>query len=263
MIFELLALSAIGAPERLAILPAVVEGSFGRAGAVELFELVAKAADFRQGLEIVPYNALFLEGVEPVATTVRDCGSDLPCIARALAAAGIDLGLRVIANFALDPPLITMNLIVEEKVIREVIDELDDRSLASILEGATELLLWKYARGGRLAIEVSPSDAAVTIDPPAPDKVMAPGRYRVAATREGYAPDAVEVEIAAGAEQQVRLALAPLPEESSIVESPWLWTGVGAGVVAIVAAVLIATNPFSRSPTEGIVCVTTPSGACP
>jgi hypothetical protein len=251
----------LAAPQRLAILPATVEGPYGSVTAVQLFEEVAKSADFRVGIELVPYNALFVEGVEPIATTVRDCGSDVPCIARALRLARIDLGLRVIANFALEPPLITLNLIAEERVVAEDLAELDG-PLAEVLARSTEKILRSYPRGGRLSVEVSPLDAAVTISPPPNGSVIAPGTVQVTAAKDGYLPRTTSVAIAEGTEQSVRLVLDPVPEEASVVESPWLWAGVGVGVAAIVTVVLVVTNPFSREPEEGIVCVTTPMGGC-
>ena len=253
-----LLLMAIGA-QRLAILPATVEGPYGDAPVLEMFETVAKAADLRVGIELVSYNALFVDGVEPVATTVRDCGSDLACIGRALRLARIDLGLRVIANFALDPPLFTFSLIEGERTIAEKLVEAEG-SIDSILVRSTEELLAAYPRGGRIAVEVAPPDAVVSIAPPG-SGVMAPGTYRVSAAKEGYSPKSAAIDLRAGSEERVRLVLDPLPEES-IASSPWLWTGVGVGVAAIVTVVLIVTNPFARSPSEGIVCVTTPMGGC-
>ncbi len=256
------------APERLAILPATVEGPYGAAATAALFEVVSKAADFHQGLELVPYNALFVDGVEPIATIVRDCGSDTHCIARALRLARIDLGLRVIANFALDPPLITLNLIgsADERVIGESVVELEDRSIAEVVAGATERLLdsGSFAPGGRLMVDVEPLDAAVEVQPPAAaNTVIAPGRYRVRAAKDGYLERAVDVELAAGAEERVRLALEPVPAPS-LVESPWLWTGVGVGVAVIgaVAAVLIVTKPFAKAPSDGDLCIATRAGGC-
>jgi hypothetical protein len=258
-VIALVAIIVMGAPQKLAVLPATVEGPYGSAQTTELFDVVSSAADFRQGLELVPYNALFVDGVETIATTVKNCGSDVPCIARVLRLAKIDLGLRVIANFALDPPLYTFTLIeADGRVAGETAAE------SEALRASTEKLLdERFPHGGRLVLEVSPLDAAVLISPDVPEGVIAPGKYRVEASKDGYAPKSIEVEVATETESKARLVLDPIPEEASIVESPWLWTGVGVAVLAVVAVVLIATNPFSNDPTEGRACITVPNGPCP
>ncbi len=246
---------------RLALLPAIVAGPYGNTTTTELFDAAFRAADFRQGLDLLSYNAVFVDGAEPIATTVRDCGSDVPCIAKALDAAHVDLGLRAIANFALDPPLLTLTLIGEGSTLGEAVVEVD-QALDDAVMDATAKLLERYPRGGRIAVAVTPPDALVTIDPAA-SGVVAAGTYHVRAAKDGFTSREVEVQISEGEEKRVDLALDPIVAESSIVESPWLWTGIGAGVVAIVAVVLIATNPFSHGPDEGTACITTPAGGCP
>lgn len=255
-------------PKKLAILPAVVEGAHGQVSTTELFEIVQREADFRKGLDLLSYNALFIDGVETIAKTVRECGSEVPCIAKAMALANIDLGLRVIVNFAIEPPLITFNLIdaKDQKVIAESLAEQDERALAGILRDQTADLLDKgnYTRGGRLMLDVKPPDARVDIRPTGVvGAVVDVGKYQVTATKEGFHAQTVDVDVRAGEEALATLLLEQIPPEPTIVESPWLWTAVGVAVVGGVAAVLIATDPFSKDPTTGTLCVTTAQGSCP
>lgn len=255
-------------PRRLAILPAVVPGPHGHATTQQLFEHVRSTADFRTGLELLSYNAVFVDGAEPVATTVRDCGSDVACIAGALRLARIDLGLRVIANFALEPPLLTFNLIdgQGERVIAETLAELDERPLGELLTAQTADLLHRggYRPGGRIALSVRPIDAAVEIEPPASQRVVVrPGIYSVTASKEGFVPKTIDLNVTAGAEATAEITLEEVPPEPSILASPWLWTAVGVVVIGTATAVLVATDPFSKDPTTGTVCITTADGSCP
>lgn len=255
-------------PSRLAVLPAVVEGPHGRAASKDLFGPVRDTADFRTGLDLLSYNAVFVDGVEPVATTVRDCGSDVACIARTLRFARIDLGLRVIANFALNPPLLTFNLIdaKEEKVVAEALAELDGRPLIEVLKQQTADLLDRggYRIGGRIALSVTPIDAAVAIRPPVSQQIVIdPGTYSVTASKEGYLPKTIDVLVRPGEESAAQLVLDEVPPEPSVLASPWLWTAVGVVVVGATAAVLVATDPFSSDPTNPTICVTTAAGSCP
>lgn len=261
-----LLITQAGAAEKLAVLPSIVEGPYGKAETLELFDVVSKEADFRQGLAIASYNAIFVDGTEPVATTVRDCGSDVPCIALALRNAGIDLGLRVIANFALEPPLLTFNLVrsSDGSIVAESLGELGAVSLADVLVEQTKLLLDRtFHRGGRLEVQVTPQDALVTIDPPRSGGVFAPGTYRVSASKEGFLPRTEDVVVRELETATARITLETAPEASSIWESPWLWTAVGVVVVGVTVGALVATDPFSKDPTTGTVCITTVNGTCP
>jgi hypothetical protein len=72
---------------------------------------------------------------------------------------------------------------------------------------------------------------------------LAAGRHRLEAKADGYDKAVRELELLSGREQALRLALdkSPSSDERPLRRNPWLWTGVGAVVVAgAVTGVLLA-----------------------
>ncbi|MEM9491867.1 MAG: PEGA domain-containing protein, partial [Myxococcota bacterium] len=111
----------------------------------------------------------------------------------------------------------------------------------------------------QLAIQVTPADATLTIDGrPVPDDTqiheVTPGRHAVKATREGYKPAEMPVEVAEGETETVEIALEPVqvttPENGNNkeVETPpssrwgglkWATMGLGVAVVTTGAALFV------------------------
>lgn len=260
---------------RMAVLPAIIEGASGSATTQELFEQVSPHADFRVGLELVSYNALFIDGVEPIAKSVRGCGSDQACVSKVLKLANIQLGLQVIANFAAEPALITLNLL-DTDAAKVSIDALEELKGGMDLKGVLRLQVARlldsagYQRGGRLAVSRRPPDAVVTVgegepaDAGRPDLfTLKPGPYEVTAQREGFVTQKKTVTIREKALTEWGFELQAVPEESSFFASPWFWAIVGAAVVGGTTAALVATDPFSKPADRGCLCITTESGGCP
>lgn len=74
----------------------------------------------------------------------------------------------------------------------------------------------------------------------------APGTHRLRVDLDGHRPWQQVVTLAPG--QAFETVVTLTPTSRPVVESPWLWVGVGAGVAAVVTAVLVATV---RLPGEG------------
>lgn len=273
--------SAGAAPvRRLAVLPSAVQGESGQVESHALFDALTKSAELRVGIELAGYNELFVDGADPIASSVFACGSDLPCISRTLRNGRIDLGLRAVVNFAVSPPLISLSLIEGSGILAEEIAELKGRALDDELRAASDALFAaaKIPKGGRLQVLVEPSDARVSAkdcttgqmyspDPRTTAQfTQLPGCVEIEATRELYTKNAARTELRAGEVTSVEMKLLPAEtaEEESIFSSPWFWVITGGVVAAGTAAVLVATDPFGGElapPT--CFCVATPETACP
>lgn len=275
MIFSCLLLGLAANPEvpieRLAILPAVVPGPYGQANLEALHASLSEAASMRLGLTVASYHEIQVDGAETIAAAIRTCGSDPDCAARALRLSGYQLGLQVISNFALDPPLITVALIdvaagnnagevVVELSTGEPIGERVAKEAAILLDQT------QHRRGGRVVVEVTPQDSTVVLAGARPtpgarhDYTLLPGRYRLEVLHDGYVSDTREVEVVAGQAQAVVVQLSPVVvEEVSLFASPWFWGALGVVAVgAATATVLVVT----QEPTPNCLCVGAAGGAC-
>ena len=251
---------------RVAILP----GAHGEADPAEVYQEVARSAGLHLGLELVPYNQLLVEGPEPLAGAVRACASDVACRGRALASHELDLGLRAIVNFAIDPPLVSLSVVNASppRVLTESLSELaGDTTLAEVLrrEAATLLDRTGFPRAGRITVSVRPVDAILHVEGAKESEqpgvfIVPAGRWEVRAERAGYTPAQATVEVAAGAEAPLALVL---EERPGVTSSPWFWAAVGVAAAAIATTtVLVATDPFAAPPSTGCVCITTSAGGC-
>lgn len=260
---------------RLAILasvlsPARADGSALREG--ELFDAAARAAALRPGLETIPYDELLGDAARPLPSEVRECGADLRCAAAALRRAGADLGLRVLVNQAVDPPLLVTTLFDAggaERDPESVVELERDRAVAPAAEHALASLFERagFSLGGGLRIAVHPGDANLSLqgrplDPAARIAlVLAPGRYEIQAQREGYASGRAEAVVLSG--QTVQIAIDLAPEAPASGGAPWLWIALAAGAVVAGGATFLALGPLSGGHGEhACVCVTTPESPC-
>lgn len=275
MIVSFLLLHLATAPEvpasRLAILPAVVPGPYGQAKLESLHASLSEAAAFRVGLSVASYNEIQVDGAETIAAAIRTCGSDPNCAARTLRLSGYQLGLQVITNFALDPPLVTVALIdvaagnnVGEVVVELSTGESIEERVAK--EAAILLDQTQHRRGGRVVVEVSPQDSTVVLAGARPtpgtrhDYTLLPGRYRLEVLHQGFVSDTRELEVVAGQAQAVSVQLsAVVVEEAPLLASPWFWGALGVVVVgAATATVLVVTH----EPTPSCLCIGAAGGVC-
>jgi hypothetical protein len=266
------------APQRLAVLPAVVDGAQGEATPRAVYDAVAAGVGLRLDLDLISYDELFLQGATSRATDAARCGSDQACVARILQEVDADLGLRAIVNFALEPPLVTVS-VVERDGTRAGSPTLGEAGpaapWAALLTDGTRTALdaLGYSPAGVLVVRTDPPGAAVTVDGlaanPGGQWRLRPGRHVVRAEGPG---GAVEAEAVVMAHRATELAVAlpasaaPTDGGGGLFSSPWFWAGVGAVVLGAAAAAVVVADPFARDPTPGCLCVTTaggPCGACP
>lgn len=291
------ALATAAPARRIAILPAVLTGpsAEGAPSPERVFEHAAAVTRGFVELETLEYGALVIEGESSLGRAVRDCASDLRCIGRALAERDLDLGLRVIVNLAIEPPLLTLGLIPRaappgagtpldpdplEGAPEAALELAGPGALEAELSHATERLLLDagLTRGARLTILVSPPEARLTVRAraralrerprdagaePAPSSpaareqtfVVAPGRVAVAAELEGHEAAAGEVDLAAGTDGRLELHLAPSSSSPEAGGGP-PWLWIAGGALAAgAAAALIVVAADPFGGPEGPGCL--------
>lgn len=247
-----------GYANRLALLPIVTEGDHGSASLSSIFDDVAAATSRRLGLRLISYEEMFAVSRDGLGTGVLECGPDTGCISSKLRSFNARMGLVAILDFSLDPPVISMQLIDTDAGARvaDVVGELpsnDPERISAGIRAKTDEVLQRagYVLAGKIAVEVDPPHAVIRLAGDVePDKgtpnvfTVAPGRYTVSAEAEGYERGTTEAEIAGGTSTRVTLQLS---EASSILESPWLWIGIGAVVAGgVTTGVLLGTRNSER-----------------
>jgi hypothetical protein len=248
--------SATEPAARLAVLPILVAGDEGSASSSDLHGAVASSARLRPGLQVLTAEELFLASQEGVLERVRDCGSDEACISERLQSMGAQLGLVLLLNFQLAPPLISLRLLDAEagRELGRSVGELaaaesSGSGLGARLASETASLLERagFRQGGLLRVEVEPETAAISIDGVERERgtanvfVLAAGPHTIEARLDGHDAALASAVLARGEEQRVRMRL---ERQTSLFASPWFWTILGAVVVG--SAVTVAAVTYDR-----------------
>lgn len=264
-LFGLLASPSGGAtaapPPRLAVLPVL-----GEVVAVsDVFAATEQAAELR-AVRVMSVNEYFsADGGELSARAAR-CGGDTRCLADALAAFRADLGLVVIADASVAPPLLALLLVNSGgEVVAERYGTLEgSRFLRQLTAETTSLFdVAGLERRGRLDVAVTPADATVRVSGQSPELgsqryLLKPGTYAVQVDAEGHQSRRRRVDIAAGDLTRLDIRLQP---QSSLFSSPWLWAGVAVVAVgAATAGVALAVDGSNQSGSSACLCVDGPSG---
>jgi hypothetical protein len=250
-----LLLSLSGAPERLGITVQTIgaEGQDSDLDPIVVSEAIQKRLSFFIDLEPTLYDR---------RSGLAICGSDVRCLAEALAAAGLDSALIAAIDDSSSPRLITLQLIdcARAAARDSVVDEFSGDDVAAIERASS--LAWRmiekagHRAGGRLVVEVEPTNADVTVgETPLGTKraiTLHPGSVLVTATREGWTRASAEAVLRTSEETKVHLVLEE--EGDSITESPWFWIGAGAATAAIAGAI-VAVVLIKPSPETADVCV--------
>ncbi|MCC7385660.1 MAG: hypothetical protein IT384_27675 [Deltaproteobacteria bacterium] len=262
------ALTVAAAPpkvDRLAVLPIIAAGPNGDASLSSVINDVSQAAAFRLGLRLLSDEEMFVASAE-VGERVRNCGSDIACIADRLRAFDARYGLVVVVNMTVQPPLIGLQLIDtdERRLVGESLGQLapEDSGISKAIQARARKIFDEagYNQAGRVVVEVQPPQAKVTIGDFSPDEgapnvfTVPPGHYEVRAQLDGYGGASEQAVAIGGQETKVGLIL---EEESSFFGSPWFWVGLGAVAAGGATAAVIAAQPTSRC-----VCVVFQGQGC-
>lgn len=242
--------------DRLAVLPIIVAGPYGEASLSSVLDDVSDAARLRAGLRLLSNEEMFVASSSGLGNRVRDCGSDTSCIVARLRTFDARLGLVVVVNLALEPALISLQLLDtdDRRKIGEVLGELtpEEKTISNAIRTRARRLFEDagYTQAARIAVEVSPPAAKVSAgdgveaDEGTPNVFTVPaGRYTLTGRADGYKDASSEVVVTAGQEARVVLAL---DKESSLFGSPWFWAGVAVVVAGGTTAAIVATRPTTR-----------------
>jgi hypothetical protein len=260
-------------PVRLAVVPVIV-ASRGRPPTSAVFAAVWSAARSRINLAVMSEEEAFVSSATELSDHVGDCGPDTRCVSAQLRALGIGVGLMVVLNLDLDPPLVGLQLLDCER------GSLLTESIAPVgaAKISTETLINEirvraskvfdeagFALGGRLLVKVTPAEASVRLrsndDRAMPSErtsassfFVPPGRYRVLAALDGYEDGTGDTEVRPGEETMLSVVLR---EKAKIYESFWFWAVIGVAAAGATAAVVFATrrtDHFVCAPFAGADC---------
>jgi hypothetical protein len=233
-------------------------------GTVSIADEAAQVAGFSLGIGVLSRSEMSETNLDD---QLRDCGSDARCMSSRLREAGVDLGLMVVADLGLKPPIVTTRVIDSrtERVLVNAIADLAKDSLKNVVRGEVARALESAGHpiGGRVTIETSPPNALVAIDggrglEPGPTNsfILAPGRYDVRATEDGYVPTSTRARVVSGEETRIWLRL---DASSGLLGSPWFWTAIVAALAAGGTALFFATRHVDQ---PRPLCQTRDPSAC-
>ncbi len=241
------------APVRIAVIP-LVEGP-GATSASAVLDRVAASIGWRPTLE--------LASDAEISSPLIPCGADERCIADALRASHVELGLVIVVSTEVEPGLISIRAIdaASAKTIARASGSLAAEGaalLARLLEQTLDEL--GHRRAAKLHVAGDEEIRGLVVTPP-PLKQLGPNRFFVEPGRVRVeAPGLVAADAEARAGEEVEIALALPPPSPSIVESPWFWVAIGGAVIAAGAATaaIVATRP-----SDVCVCLGRPAEQCP
>lgn len=183
------------------------------------------------------------------AAAATKCGTEVACVRNALGSTDVALAV-VIAATPVDGQLGTAVVIVDLRAGRSIAKQFErvDLESTSLTRGVRALLVNAlreagHELGGRVQITVEPSEATITLGersvPGSFDALLPTGRVVLRADASGHETREIPVEVRAGETTSMTVSL----DESSILDSPWLWIGAGAVVVGATAAIVVLARP--------------------
>ncbi len=233
----------------------------------EVIDAVARAARFRKALRVLNPEQMYAAQDAGLAQKVRDCGPVDACIASRMRYFDARMGLVVIVDSSLNPPLLNLRLLDTDSgklLADKIVEAQAGRELpAQVSNYAGELFdVSGHPKIGRLLVTPSPGKTKISfvgVGPqPKPGQLrfeLSPGQYQIKAQAEDYLPQTHQVNVLLGQEQHLELTL---EQEQVWWKSPWFWGISGATLVAgaVTSAVLLSQD---QSP---CVCLTHNGKGC-
>lgn len=232
----------------------------------EIYAAARRPLERYTALRVAPLETI---GLDERDAAIRDCAGDPACFARRVRASqnDVDLLLAVSVDRSEDALLVGLRLIDTFRRA-EVGAGADEVPAGMSLEGALEDRLATvvppsvWGDVGSLSIRSEPEGAEVwvgerTCITPCELGRLLPGSYDIVLRKSGWEPWQKTVAVGRGD----NIVQADLPRPSrALVESPWLWTAVGAVIVAgTVTSVLLLQQPERRA----VVCFSSMEDFCP
>jgi hypothetical protein len=159
--------------------------------------------------------------------------------------------------------------------------ERHDREVANYIQDVSRRIARVHVRS------IDPPGARVTVDgrravmDDRDEIAMDPGERRIEATLQGHTTATQTVRLEAGGRAEIDLVLRPIAPDprvtigagegggaarpaggSSVLQSPWLWLGVGLGVTAAVVIPLAIVLAPKEPALPGVFCVRTDASRC-
>lgn len=252
--------AAEAAPARVAIVPIV--GAQERADITNVVEVVGDEVAKHLKVEPTEVDELYGSDVD-VLSEVPRCGGNANCVRGALTRFGADVGLVVVLNRRIDPPIVQIELVPgrdpKQRVGTAPTSVGAGETEEAVLRRLTLEVLEKsgYTVAAQISVKPEPADATVTLDSDKKDRrgpqifKVGPGAHRVDVTRVGYRPFEQTKTLASGERWDLVATLEAEPEDGSLWSSPVLW-GVVAAVV--VAGAVVGTVAATSSGTDQ-VCI--------
>ena len=254
-------------PQPFAVLPIILAGPHGSATLSSVLGAVDRAARWRPGLRMLSTEEMFVASSGGLDARVRDCGSDTECIVERLGAFDARLGLVVMLNFVVQPPLLSLQLLDTgaRTLVADAFGELDTQGAdpsSEISRRASALLEQAgFHQGGRIVVDVAPPRALIFLEPafdPEPGLantfIVPPGIYRVAARSDGHREAATRIAVVPGGQARVNLELEAI---ESVTKQWWFWAVLAAAVAGGVVAGAALLGPTTRC-----VCTTLGGVGC-
>ena len=194
---------------------------------------------------------------------IRACGDDNRCVAARLRQYAIDRGVYVVANLAVTPALVTVEVLDSAggRTVGRTLANLDTAQVRPVTKRAVAKAMRKagHRLGGRVDAQGTPGDAELVLQNAAGDFVdvaalLEPGTYRLDVQRDGFESDNQPVEVRPGRTAAVTFRL---EEKDPIWTKWWLWTAAAVVVGGAVTAAVIATTPDDVA-----VCHPVPGTSC-
>lgn len=225
----------------------------------EVYGAARRPLERHTALQVAPLEAI---GIDERDAAMRECAGDAACFVDVLrpGRSGVELLLAVSVDRPGNELLLGLRLIDarQRAQIGATGAEVPD---GMTLEGAIEdqladvvpATVWDQVA----AIDVSsvPASAEVSLGgrtcvTPCSFERLAPGPYELLAQRGGGEAVRQDLKLAAGQNPSLELDLRG--PDTPVLESPWLWTAVGAGAIAAGVAAFFLLR---EQPTETVLCI--------
>ena len=242
-----LALMLTSAPEpvTVAVLPQLVLAEGETIGPANVLLAVERATQRRPTVRALGVGAIdVLAGARQ--QQLRDCGPDASCVGAILRDAGVAVGLLVVVNTRVSPPVIAVRAVVEGTVRAEHIDSRVsiEQPLADAITRTVGVVLdaLDHPEWAQLSVDAAPLDAEIRVEPPGAlwrtplVALLRPGSWTLHAQAPGHRPSDQRFDVRAGEDRAMSVVL---EAETPWWQSPWFWGAVGiavAGGVALTAA---------------------------
>lgn len=253
-------LAALAAePLSLAVVPIVADGPPESASAV--ISGADLAITHRASVAMIRPEEVFSRA--DAATRAEDCAGELRCLSGWLEGVKARLGVVVIVSAARDRVSLELIDAAEQRTLGQRTGAFSGGALRDRVRAWLSELLDAagHPELGRLQVIVPP-DAALRLDgvPVAitdskAELAIARGVHQLVVTAPGHLPRELEVSVEQG---QTRSLKVELEAEPTLLESPWLWIGVGA--VAVATGALIGV--LAARPTD-LCIMPDPAANCP